>query len=188
MSDEQSVNRRRALAALGAGGAALGGLGVGSATAMPEPAPEADVSEYESVEAVELAVSEHADVLAELSSDGIVSEASVEEMGIQSLGKPSEEDDAIVAVSAQRTAEGVEPKVTVQRERDDGFLHLSVKPESGDSFAVWSAEDEEIELYGCDCDDGCECEVSCYTINNSSKCPNRSGYGYDVNYSCDCGW
>lgn len=185
---EQSLDRRRALAALGAGGAALGGLGVGSAAAVPEPAPEVDVSEFKSVEAVELAVSENPDVLEELSAEGIIAEPSVEELGIKSLGEPDTPDDATVVVTAQRTPEAVEPKMMIQRERDDGFLHVDVKPESGDAFAVWSTDVGQ-QVIGCDCDDGCECKTNCSRCNNSAQCPKYpdGSRGYCVNHYCDCG-
>lgn len=190
--DGSEMNRRRALASMTATSAAIGGLGVGTASASEQEIVSTDSTAYDSVAAVEQLLEEHQDALEAAHELGALDAPRVDELGIETLGRPSTDDDATVAFSAKRTVSGETPLVTIQKETDAGFLDITLRPEKGTASASLFSDDGTSDVWcgGKSCDDDCDCNVTCFMVNNSATCPNRSGRGWDVNYSCDCndGW
>jgi hypothetical protein len=208
-SDEETdstskIDRRSVLRAASAGTAAVGITGVASARSGTDNsvAPSerrAIVAEFDDVNLVQSALAERSDLLSAASDAGYLDSASVEAVGIESLGKPQSESDVQVTVDARATENGAVPEIRIASEFDDGFLQLGFRPGSSTEYAVFDEKDsdEYTELRTQDLCGGCgsneECQYGCYCYCGSCTytpdCPDATA---DKCYTCqcvsNCGW
>ncbi|MFC3957916.1 hypothetical protein [Halovivax cerinus] len=192
-SDEPHASRRRILTAAGAAGGAIAATGVASAGSVADfsdEAAEEAVSSYQSVESVEAALDRDA-ILEPLADEGLIDEPSIDALGIEQLGPSSSSSDPLVAVDAVAYDGGPTALVHLQKEIDEGVVHVVLKPDI-DEFGISFRADGEsnatvLSCHFDGCDDDCSCEYRCRIIKSSEMCDGEIGMRPE--YYCDCpGW
>lgn len=202
--DEATIDRRRVLASIGAAGAAIGasGAAAGATPALDEARVDAVREPYRDLETVRSVLREETDLLEAVAAAGHIAEPTVDALGVKTLGEPDSVADGHVDIGVSRTSDGLVADIRVVRERESGLVHVSVKPDRDEAFALFepAAGESVDELYAanlCDCASNEECvrvcrdctgrKVTCYCDPPGVAPEGVYDYECQCDYNCG-GW
>ncbi|MFC3956988.1 hypothetical protein [Halovivax cerinus] len=183
--------------------ATAGMSGFATATSTPDfTAEEAKQAtrKYEDVEVLRDTIAAETELLRTVAAEGYIESATVDALGIESLGEPETDGGATVTVDPHSIEDGVTADLLVSWEVPEGTFIISVKPELDSAFAVIDTHGSEeiVDLYkkntcpGRECDDNEECEYQCIMCTKGT-CPGCGGDDRKkLTWHCecveDCGW
>jgi hypothetical protein len=178
--DEQQVNRRRVLRSIGAAGAAVAATGrAAGAPGISDAHMESVREPYNDITTVRSLVRNEQELLEAVASAGHIDDASIDALGVETLGEPASERDGFAEVGVRRDGRGLTADVRVVNSFEDGRLQVSIEPEYDRAFALFTdAESGTSSLvYStnyCDCNPNEECVIVCENCS-----------GYKVTCYCD---
>lgn len=194
-NSESSFNRRRVLKSAATAGAiaGIGGLASARSTQNFTAAEAKEITEeYRNLDVLKASVAQESEVLESVAEAGYIEEASVDALGIETLGEPVSESDSKVIVDPHSAGGEVTADIRVAREYDDGELVVSVQPEADRSFAIFKPhgtdEIKEVDVSGAcgGCASNEECQSTCQTCGAETCTGCNRDPTMKVIYTCQC--
>lgn len=164
------------------------GIGAVAGTAGLSSIASADEAEVDA-RTMRKHLSNNADLLRELSADGVLDNPGLGQFDLDSQAHPGATEEGVAKTVATNFAgTRTTPSYTVNRETDDGFVTIRVRPEIDFASATHRTSDGEVTVYGAQVpgEDGevsIQCHGGCDYDCLIERCDDCAGEDCD-----DCCW